>query len=158
MTTRRHRLTDTPNRRPRLWSYGRCFDSVQRLVAVTSNGAELVRNEYDHRGRRVRKITPSATTTFFYDEWNLVLEIVENAGGTTDRIEYYWGKDLSGTFQGAGGVGGLLYLRHNGAVYIPYCDNNGNVMGYFDSTGAFAAEYVYDAFGRTIAQTVMNAA
>ena len=30
--------------------------------------------------------------------------------GNTD---YYWGLDLSGTLQGAGGIGGLIFLRHH---------------------------------------------
>ena len=67
-------------------------------------------NRYDHLDRRVLKITPAATHTFFYDGWLLIKEIVANTNGTTDVIEYHWGKDLSGTIGGAGGVGGLLYL------------------------------------------------
>ena len=37
-------------------------------------------------------------------------EIIAYANGTTNIIEYHWGKDLSGTIGGAGGVGGLIYL------------------------------------------------
>ena len=67
-----------------------------------------IRSRYDHLDRRVQKITPEATHTYFYDGWMLVKEIVANTNGTTDVIEYHWGKDLSGTIGGAGGVGGLL--------------------------------------------------
>ncbi len=31
-------------------------------------------NRYDHLGRRVQKITPEATHTYFYDGWQLVKE------------------------------------------------------------------------------------
>ena len=73
--------------------------------------------------------------------------------GTTSTIRYCWGKDLSGTLQGAGGIGGLLYLAIDGAAYVPLYDNNGNVTHYCDANGAVVAAYAYDAFGRTIAQS-----
>ena len=58
-------------------------------------------NRYDHLDRRVQKITPAATHAYFYDGWLLIKEIVANTNGTTDVIEYHWGKDLSGTIGGA---------------------------------------------------------
>ena len=75
-------------------------------------------NRYDHLDRRVQKITSSATHTYFYDGWMLIKEIVANTNGTTDVIEYHWGKDLSGTIGGAGGVGGLLEKRREFAVWL----------------------------------------
>lgn len=39
---------------------------------------------------------------------NLIEERIAYTNGNTSTIHYYWGKDLSGSFQGAGGVGGLL--------------------------------------------------
>ena len=110
-------------------------------------------NRYDHLGRRVQKIAPDGTHTFLYDGWRPVVETVERIGGGTDRIEYYWGKDLSGTLDGAAGVGGLLYVKRNGAIYVPFYDAFGNVMGYWDEQGNVVAEYVYDAFGRTVAKS-----
>ena len=129
------------------------YDSANRLVSVSSNGVLLATNYYDSRSRRVRKATSEATTTFFYDDWNLVEEHIAYTNGTTSTIHYYWGKDLSGTFQGAGGVAGLLYLMVDGAIYIPCYDNNGNVTRYVDANGITVATNVYDAFGRTISQS-----
>ena len=86
------------------------YDAASRLKTVSSNGVLLVTNFYDAKSRRVKKMTPEATTTFFYDGWNLIEERVAYTNGTCSTIRYYWGKDLSGTLQGAGGVGGLLYL------------------------------------------------
>ena len=133
------------------WAFS--YDAANRLVTVSSNGVALVTNFYDALSRRVSKATPEATSTFFYDGWNLVEERVAYANGTTSMIHYYWGKDLSGTFQGAGGVGGLLYLTVNGTPYVPFYDNNGNVTHYCDASGSVAATYKYDAFGKTIAQS-----
>ncbi|MCR5414094.1 MAG: hypothetical protein K6F50_05125 [Kiritimatiellae bacterium] len=42
----------------------------------------IVSNRYDHLGRRVQKITPEATYTYFYDGWILVKEVVERSGDT----------------------------------------------------------------------------
>ena len=119
-------------------------------------------NRYDHLDRRVQKITPAATHTYFYDGWMLIKETVANTNGTTDVIEYHWGKDLSGTIGGAGGVGGLLYLAISNSstpnsstrqLYIPFYDAYGNVMGYWDTQGNVVAEYTYDAFGKLIASS-----
>ena len=119
-------------------------------------------NRYDHLDRRVQKITPAATHTYFYDGWMLIKEIVANTNGTTDVIEYHWGKDLSGTIGGAGGVGGLLYLSISNSstpnsstrqLYVPWYDAYGNVMGYWDAQGNVVAEYTYDAFGKLISSS-----
>jgi RHS repeat-associated protein len=128
-------------------------DSYKRLKTLSSNGVLLVTNFYDAKSRRVKKVTQNATTTFFYDDWNLIEERIAYANGTTSTIHYYWGKDLSGTLQGAGGVGGLLYQTVDGAIYIPCYDNNGNVTKYIDSNGNIAASYTYDAFGNLISKS-----
>ena len=68
-------------------------------------------------GRRIKRrshigcmlIAADGAHTFLYDGWNVVLELVEH-DGVTDRIEYYWGKDISGTLDGAAGIGGLIAI------------------------------------------------
>jgi RHS repeat-associated protein len=129
------------------------YDAANRLKTVSSNGVLVLMNFYDAKSRRVKKVTQNATTTFFYDDWNLIEERIAYANGTTSTIHYYWGKDLSGTLQGAGGVGGLLYQTVDGAIYIPCYDNNGNVTKYIDSNGNIAASYTYDAFGNLISKS-----
>ena len=126
------------------------WDAENRLSAVYSNSTCIVSNSYDHQSRRVLKTTATATHAFVYDGWNLVLETIATASGVTTN-RYVWGKDLSGTFQGAGGVGGLLAVSMNGSCFFPFYDNNGNIIAYESESGELVAEYVYDAFGRTIA-------
>ena len=133
------------------WTY--TYDAANRLKTVSSNGVLLVTNFYDAKSRRVKKITQEATTTFFYDGWNLIEERIAYTNGTTTTIRYYWGKDLSGTLQGAAGVGGLLYLTVDGVVRVPFFDNNGNVTRYLDVNGDTMAQYTYDAFGNLIAKS-----
>lgn len=125
------------------------YDSASRLASVSSNGTDVVVNQYDHMGRRVRKVTAASEIGFLYDGWNLIYER-EVAGSVTNETFYYWGKDISGGLQGAGGIGGLLYLKRNGTIYVPHHDAYGNIVRYVDSTGNVAAEYIYDAFGGTI--------
>ena len=121
-------------------------------LCVRIYGGPVPVESYDAKSRRVKKVTPNATTTFFYDDWNLVEERIAYADNTTSTIRYYWGKDLSGTLQGAGGVGGLLWLTVDGTIYIPCYDNNGNVTRYLSVNGGTFARYSYDAFGRLIAR------
>jgi RHS repeat-associated protein len=131
-----------------VWSYA--YDAENRLIAAYSNNVCVVSNAYDHMSRRVVKWTPCHTTTFVYDGWNLVQETISTASGTTTN-HYVWGKDLSGSLQGAGGVGGLLAVWMNETWHFPLYDNNGNITAYIDEQGVVVAEYVYDAYGGTIA-------
>ncbi len=89
------------------------------------------------------------TRTFIYDGWLPVLEKTTRTGGVTETREHVWGKDLSGTRGGAGGVGGLLATRINDAWYFPLYDNNGNVTDYINESGATVAHREYGPFGET---------
>ncbi len=129
------------------------WDDANRLATVSLGDEVILQNEYDTRSRRVRKVTPETTHTFVYDGWNLVKETIVFTNGATEVVHYVWGKDFSGTMQGAGGVGGLLAVKRNGAWYHPFYDNNGNVTAYVDSQGNVVASYSYDAFGNTITQS-----
>ena len=128
----------------------------------------LVSNRYDHIGRRVKKTTPDKEITFFYDGWNLIEERVAYTNGNSTTFRYYWGKDLSGSLQGAGGVGGLLYLTVTTSniehqtptsstpnsstqqLFIPCYDNNGNITRYLDANGTTVAQYTYDGWGNIL--------
>lgn len=87
--------------------------------------------------------------------WNVNLE----HDGTAYTRRLTWGLDLSGSLQGAGGVGGLLCLSElnaSGSVTkqrYPLYDGNGNVVGLLKPDGTVAATYRYDAFGQTLATT-----
>jgi RHS repeat-associated protein len=103
--------------------------------------------------RRVLKVTPAATHSFVYDGWNLIAEVLRPVSGVQTTNRYVWGRDLSGSLQGAGGVGGLLAVSRNGTWYFPFYDNNGNVTAYVDEHGTTVALYTYDAFGCTLTAT-----
>jgi len=113
---------------------------------------------YDWRARRRSKIVstwngsafnPASTNRFVYDDWNLIAEV----GATNNLIRsYLWGMDLSGTMQGAGGVGGLAAVNVlNTGVHFPAYDGNGNVSALVKGTdGTISAQYEYGAFGELI--------
>jgi RHS repeat-associated protein len=66
-----------------------------------------------------------------------------------------WGTDLSGSMQGAGGVGGLLAenIASNGVQFVAY-DGNGNVVALVSATnGTVTANYEYGPFGELIRAT-----
>ena len=131
-----------------------------RLVARTATGPQQRLDfEYDHQGRRIRKTvysntagTPPAATDlkFIYDGWNLIAEV-----SSADALvrQYMWGTDLSGSIQGAGGVGGLvkIYDHASSKTYFPGYDGNGNIAVLVDGdTGAAGAAYEYGPFGELI--------
>jgi YD repeat-containing protein len=67
------------------------------------------------------------------------------------KNSYLWGPDLSGSMQGAGGVGGLLSVsEENGTTFYATYDGNGNLSEYLDEDGGSVAHYEYDPFGRTV--------
>ncbi|MCH8514650.1 MAG: RHS repeat-associated core domain-containing protein [Kiritimatiellae bacterium] len=150
-----------------LWEYS--WNSENRLVAQTHradvNISPLVRTKmeytYDSQGRRVRRVIsrwdntletflPEEDLRLVYDGWNLIAEI-----GLLDIPvrTHVWGLDLSGSMQGAGGVGGLLSVNiaDGNHTVLPAFDGNGNIMAYTDSSdGSLAAVFEYDPFGRSL--------
>ncbi len=130
------------------------WDAENRLVAAYSNNLCIVSNAYDHQSRRVLKVSYGGTEvrSFIYDGWNLVRETITTQQSVTTN-HYIWGNDLSGTLQGAGGIGGLLAVQMGGVWYFPLFDHSGNVTAYASESGAIVAEFAYNPFGGTIAQS-----
>ncbi len=148
------------------WNY--TWDPENRMLAMTNNAASIpqsaqlaLRFAYDSQGRRTAKIVctnsgsayvPQSTNLFVYDGWNLVAEL--NPALTPIRT-YVWGLDLSGSQQGAGGVGGLVavnYLQTN-SCFAAF-DGNGNVAALIAATnGGIVAQFEFGPFGELIRAT-----
>jgi RHS repeat-associated protein len=120
---------------------------------------------YDYQGRRIQKKVSNWNTAlntyqvtnvrkFVYDGWNLIAELDEQ---NRPAKSYLWGLDLSGSMQGAGGVGGLLAITTYGSgsnAYFPCYDGNGNILALIDATSTKkVAEYEYGSFGEPLQQT-----
>lgn len=129
------------------------WDGENRLVEVNVPGVSIVKYAYDAMGRRVVKTTPTATTLYLYDGWNVIAEYTVSNSQYQLFKSYLWGLDLSGTMQGAGGVGGLLAVKQGSALHYPAYDGNGNVTEYLDANKAVAARFEYDPFGNTVVNT-----
>ena len=137
------------------------WDAENRLVATqVGTSGPLVRYLYDVQSRRIAKSVTTGgsagpTTLYLYDNWNRIAEYT----GTTPTLAktYLWGLDLSGSTQGAGGVGGLLAVSEisNSPIsnFYPTFDGNGNVSEYLTSAATFAAHFEYDPFGNTVVNT-----
>ena len=151
------------------WNY--TWDAENRLVALQTLSAvatsfpalnQRLEFTYDGQGRRISKKVYSwnstawvlgTSTRFLHDGWNLLAEL--NALNSNAVVgTYVWGSDLSGSSQGAGGVGGLLFSNFSllsSTSYASAYDGNGNTIGLVDmATGAKSATYDYNAFGETI--------
>jgi RHS repeat-associated protein len=152
-----------------LWTYQ--WDGENRLKQVESAGTvpEAARRRlvltYDHMGRRSTKkvyawsgggysASPSVDLRFVYDAWNLVAEL--NAANNNPIRSYVWGLDLSGSLQGAGGIGGLLVVRDHGAGTYHFAgyDGNGNVTVLVNAADqSLSAQYEYSPFGDLLRAT-----
>ena len=140
------------------WAF--TWNGENRLIAATNTTTHTaLAFAYDHMGRRIRKTVVSGvspetnTTAFIYDGWNLIAEESVQSVSSVVTNFYTWGLDLSGSLQGAGGIGGLLSANINGTNLFYSYDANGNVTALADANGATAAHYEYDPFGNRTLQS-----
>jgi RHS repeat-associated protein len=152
------------------WSY--TWDGENRLtgmetlsVAVTAGAPRLkLAFAYDANHRRIQKIVSvwnagsgsyvvTKTQRFVYEAWNLLAEL--DASNQPVR-KYFWGLDLSGSEQEAGGVGGLLFETDaaTATTCLPAYDGNGNIVALINATNAsLVASYEYGPFGEVLRAT-----
>jgi len=172
------------------WTY--VWDKANRLAeakpsGTPTEGSKKLVFEHDYMDRRIRKkvftytsgawpTTPTTDTRFIYDGWNLVLELDALNSNAVQR-KFTWGLDLSGTRQGAGGIGGLLAVEDASGTptnpsddlkYLYFHDANGNVGQLIDwapiadwqslglssandwHASRLVARYEYDAYGNSL--------
>ena len=130
---------------------------------------------YDGQGRRRTKLehtwnaqtetwTLVKTTNYTWDNWLITQERITDhtvVPATTQSRTHTRGLDLSGSPEGAGGIGGLLAItssslplgegQDEGSTALPCYDGNGNVTELVDpATGDPVAHYEYSPFGKTL--------
>ncbi len=142
------------------------WDAENRLINMTSlSGAPTASKlkldfTYDYQSRRIQKVVSTnsgsayvtqSTIEFAYDGWNLTA-ILNPLCSILNS--FTWGTDLSGSTQGAGGVGGLLSTSSPGSAQFTCYDGNGNITALIDTTStAITGQYEYGPFGEVIRAT-----
>jgi RHS repeat-associated protein len=143
------------------------YDDENQLIRVTATNGW--KSEFTYDGKMRRRITKEFTwqssawvetneTRYIYDG-NLVVQ--ERNTNNMPTVEYTRGNDLSGSLQGAGGIGGLLARSQNSLSPTPFyavssyyhADGNGNITMLVDASQNMVAKYLYDPFGNTLAQS-----
>jgi len=153
------------------WNY--TWDAENRLIKVesrpdTPSGSwRRIEWTYDAFGRRIQQVTSIWTNNAWFVEENLKFvsdpmlfgrHIAElNATNNTLVRSYVWGLDLSGTMDGAGGVGGLTWVTLHTAsgpasgTHFTCYDGNGNIVSLVSATTSdVTARYEYGPFGEPI--------
>jgi RHS repeat-associated protein len=93
---------------------------------------------------------------FIYDGRRVIQERDVNNAPT---VSYTRGLDLSGSLEGAGGIGGMLARTHGysaGSWTTHHCyqaDGNGNITAMVDGSQALSATYRYDSYGATLSSS-----
>jgi RHS repeat-associated protein len=165
-----------------LWIYE--WDGENRLIRITARpeatpwlgSPARFDFAYDWMNRRIHSTVRDSAgtllrrTKFLWDGWNIIGQT--DMAATPDYTipswnwswasvsrTYVWGNDVSGSPEGAGGVGGLLAVHASettnyvstGKTYFPSYDGNGNIMNYLNATtGEIEQEEEYGPFGENL--------
>jgi RHS repeat-associated protein len=145
------------------------YDDENQLIAITEPNTWKSVFSYDGKMRR-RTLTnytwngsswlPTNAIHYIYDG-NLVIQ--ERDGNNLPQVTYTRGTDLSGSLQGAGGIGGLLARTANAstlllqsstfATALYHADGNGDITCLIYTNQIIAAKYKYDPFGDILSQS-----
>jgi YD repeat-containing protein len=156
------------------------YDDENQLVSVWVTN--VWRSDYAYDGLNRRRIAKGYSWNgsswlqtnevhYVYDV-NLVFQ--ERDGNNLPLTTYTRGNDLSGTLQGAGGIGGLLARSDKMQVipwilsinnphpqyvlsYYYHSDGNGNVTALVQPNGYQVASYKYDPYGNMISMSGLMA-
>jgi RHS repeat-associated protein len=142
------------------------YDDENQLISVWVTNAWRSDFAYDGMMRRRKRLEYSwaggawlqTNEVHYVYDGNLVVQ--ERDANNLARVTYTRGGDLSGSLQGAGGIGGLLARTDNGSLIggltsahaYYHFDGNGNVTSLVNSNGPMVAKYLYDPFGNLLAK------
>jgi len=96
--------------------------------------------KYDPFGRRIEKVSPTATSIFAYDGPNLI-ETVNSTGGLVAHYAQTMNIDEP------------LAMQRSGTTYYYEADGLGSITSLSSSAGALANTYTYDSFGNVTNST-----
>jgi RHS repeat-associated protein len=132
------------------------YDDENQLIQVWVPNQWFSQFTYD--GKMRRRIRQEFTwqgsgwvqtnAVYYVYDGNLVIQErdINNLPTTTHTR----GKDLSGSLEGAGGIGGLLARTGPNGSTCYHADGNGNITMLINWQQAIVAKYLYDAFGNVL--------
>ena len=147
----------------------RCFayDDENQLTSVWVTN--IWRSDFVYDGKMRRRIRREYTwqsaiwnlqseTHYVYDG-NLVIQ--DRDANNLPLVTYTRGKDLSGSLEGAGGIGGLLTRTDNRQFAIGdssahayyHADGNGNITYLISANQIVVARYLYGPYGNILSQS-----
>jgi RHS repeat-associated protein len=144
------------------------YDDENQLIAVWVTNMWMSQFTYDGKmRRRIRKEYTWNGTWLQTNEVHYVYDgnvvIQERDGNNSPQVTYTRGNDMSGSLQGAGGIGGLLARTANSLTLGPqtsifatafyHTDGNGNVTCLIYTNQTIAAKYEYDPYGNILSQS-----
>lgn len=135
------------------------YDDENQLIQIRITNQWQSEFVYDGKmRRRVRKeYTWQSGNWIETNEVHYVYDgnLVVQERDTNDQVlvTYARGKDLSGSLQGAGGIGGLLARMDSIGPTYYHADGNGNITLLVNDSQTPVAKYVYDAFGNLISKS-----
>jgi len=140
------------------------YDDENQLTTVLVSGEW--KSEFEYDGRMRRRIRREYTWSAAIGDWQLtgetrylydgMLVIQERDGSNLPQATYTRGTDLSGSMEGAGGIGGLLARTDHSttssqlATAFYQADGSGNVTALVNAGGLIVAKYSYDPYGNTL--------
>ncbi len=136
---------------------------TNQLIRITEPAAW--KSEFIYDGRMRRRIRREHT--WFSGAWqqtneiryvydgNLAME--ERGTNNAPLVKYIRGLDLSGTLQGAGGIGGLLVRFEPAArtaqTAFYHADGSGNITCLINTNQLIVAKYLYDPYGNILSMS-----
>jgi RHS repeat-associated protein len=125
----------------------------------------FISSYYDGLGRLRRKLdyTWSGSAWVFQQETRYIYHgrrvIQERNGTDVPQVAYTLGWDVSGSFQGAGGIGGLLARSHGCSAgawsthHAYHADGVGNITAMVGTGQTLSANYEYDPFANLVSSS-----
>lgn len=109
-----------------------------RQLAALQTADNSVAYKYDSNGMRTRKSDSNGTTNYYYDSNNNLIGLTK---GNNTLLFYYDSNDEVTSF------------KYNGEIYYYIKNLQGDIVKIIDRSGAEAASYKYDSWGKITAES-----
>ncbi|KAF1083693.1 tRNA(Glu)-specific nuclease WapA precursor [Sporotomaculum syntrophicum] len=106
-------------------------------LATFTTGGQTSNYSYDPEGLRTKKVTPSGTTRYHYDNTGRV--IAESNAGDSVTAQMIWGNQA-------------LARKVDGSYYYYLYNGHGDVTKVVDQNGNIVNSYTYDEWGNILSQ------